>query len=327
MIILGLTALFFLFFSLLLKFIFLQGAPTSAYFLPLTNPVLYLRLFLIFYIAPLSISLLAAFFLRFYFRFISCFLIFVILLLLSVTHFSSLNYSLHGISSSPFWKNTKGDLNQKRDFLIAHAGGKIDDYIYTDSREAVENSLKRNFSLIELDLTMTSDNKIICAHSWQDFFNMTNTTAIPTEKEFKKYKLYEKYTPLTGADIRNIMLENPDLILVTDKITDYSALKEILFFPDRMIIETFSFKEYQNAKQAGYTYPAYAITSLADIPFIFWKQITMVTVSERMIRLYPSIFENLHRQKVTILVYRSDDPHFVTQYQGTHFSLLYTDSL
>lgn len=41
--------------------------------------------------------------------------------------------------------------------LIAHAGGEIDGHIYTNSLEPVQQSIKRGYKFIELDLALTSD--------------------------------------------------------------------------------------------------------------------------------------------------------------------------
>ena len=60
------------------------------------------------------------------------------------------------------------NLNEKNN-LIAHAGGGIDDQIYTNSKEALLQSIKKGFILIELDLIETKDKKLVAANSWESF--------------------------------------------------------------------------------------------------------------------------------------------------------------
>ena len=51
--------------------------------------------------------------------------------------------------------------------FIAHAGGGIDGKTYTNSLEALNNSINNSFKLIELDLLVTDDNKIVAQHDFR----------------------------------------------------------------------------------------------------------------------------------------------------------------
>ena len=51
-------------------------------------------------------------------------------------------------------------------FLIAHALGEYNGAFYTNSNEAFENSYKRGFRQFEVDLTKTTDNKVVCFHAY-----------------------------------------------------------------------------------------------------------------------------------------------------------------
>lgn len=66
---------------------------------------------------------------------------------------------------------------------IAHAGGCIDGYLYTNSLEAVQQSLTFGVRNIELDLCLTNDNQIVAAHDWGYYNYLTgygsdDTTAL-----------------------------------------------------------------------------------------------------------------------------------------------------
>lgn len=49
---------------------------------------------------------------------------------------------------------------------LAHALGGIDGQTYTNSKEAIENSYNKGVRLFEVDVKLTSDNKLVCVHGW-----------------------------------------------------------------------------------------------------------------------------------------------------------------
>ena len=57
-------------------------------------------------------------------------------------------------------------------FLIAHALGENNGVFYTNSKEAFENSYKKGYRQFEVDLTKTTDNKVVCFHAYNaDIYN------------------------------------------------------------------------------------------------------------------------------------------------------------
>ncbi len=50
--------------------------------------------------------------------------------------------------------------------LIAHAGGVIDGYLGTNSLEALKESARLGYSIIEVDIMTTSDGKFVLNHDW-----------------------------------------------------------------------------------------------------------------------------------------------------------------
>jgi len=59
--------------------------------------------------------------------------------------------------------------------LIAHAGGGINGLKYTNSLEAMEQSIEHGFKMVELDLLISSDGRIVAVHDWKTFHEMTNS--------------------------------------------------------------------------------------------------------------------------------------------------------
>lgn len=97
--------------------------------------------------------------------------------------------------------------------LIYHAGGDIQGYRYTNSLEAIEQTLAKEQYFLEIDLQYTSDGHLVCAHTWSDVFPEEYQ---PTLEEFLQAKVQGKFTPITAEDLLRIMTENPQMFLVVD---------------------------------------------------------------------------------------------------------------
>lgn len=139
--------------------------------------------------------------------------------------------------------------------LIAHAAGSIDGHTYTNSLEALEKSIADGFKYIELDLSVTSDGKVVAVHDWATFHEMTDSVCfdcVPSFSEVEHARLYGKYTPLTPRLIDSVWDANPHLILVTDKLDDADMLMKA--FPrlrHRLLVECFSKSTAKSLEKAG----------------------------------------------------------------------------
>lgn len=133
--------------------------------------------------------------------------------------------------------------------IIYHAGGEIYGSSYTNSLEAVEETLSEGNFFIEIDLRYTSDGHLVCAHSWPDVY-LENYE--PTLEEFLSSKIQGRFTPMTADMLIQIMEQNPRMHLVLDVkdaeltavIEDMVALAEndpaVL---DRFIIQLYTGRE------------------------------------------------------------------------------------
>ena len=54
-----------------------------------------------------------------------------------------------------------------KEFFIAHAAGGIENYTYTNSKEALLNAIENGYKYIELDLYLTTDSQVVCLVSCQ----------------------------------------------------------------------------------------------------------------------------------------------------------------
>ncbi len=141
--------------------------------------------------------------------------------------------------------------------LIAHAGGEIDGYVYTNSREALEKASAEGYRYIELDLQYTADSVLVAAYSWADFNAITGFAhkgdTAPTFADFKGRRLHGCYTPLSAAEINAFFEGDTSLVLVTDKISNPDVLA--VNFPalkSRMVVEAFSYADYAALAEQGY---------------------------------------------------------------------------
>ena len=89
---------------------------------------------------------------------------------------------------------SKDNIFHEKKNLISHAGVFIDNHAYTNSIEALQNSISKGFYMIELDLRLTSDNVFVALHSWKDI-----------EKIFSP-KTNRFFSP--GKAIRWVLFEN-----------------------------------------------------------------------------------------------------------------------
>lgn len=161
--------------------------------------------------------------------------------------------------------------------LIAHAGGEIDGFVYTNSLEAVEKSIADGYKYIEIDLSVTADSVVVAAHDWESFNEYTGFAhrgdTAPVLADFKARRLHGVYTPLTAAAVNEIFEKDTTLVLVTDKISspeilarNFPALKE------RMVVEAFSYSDYVALLDEGYMRVLYSVMA-SDVYFSIAKHL------------------------------------------------------
>ncbi len=159
-------------------------------------------------------------------------------------------YDLYWLVTTADYKNkTIQDNHTDTDKIIAHAGGQIDHYIYTNTLEALNKSYKKGFRLFELDIITTKDNYFVASHDWKRWRKQTNykKTLPPTLEEFKKLKILNKYTSLDMQRINKWFAKHTDAILITDKVNRPLAFSKQFIDKNRLIMELF---DWYAVKQA-----------------------------------------------------------------------------
>ena len=111
--------------------------------------------------------------------------------------------------------------------LIYHAGGGLSGYNYTNSKEALEETLAEGRRYVEMDFLYTADEQLACAHYWSSLYD--DDVTVPTLEEFKEHKIFGKFTTLTAEDLIGYMAEYEDLYIIIDtKEENYVAVIEDL---------------------------------------------------------------------------------------------------
>lgn len=110
--------------------------------------------------------------------------------------------------------------------VVAHAMGGYDGYAYTNSLEAFLYNYELGHRVFEVDFAISADDVLIAAHQWPDVYLMQYRDPVIVEEketyppltveEFTGEYFYEKQTPLTIDNVIELMIEYPDIYVVTD---------------------------------------------------------------------------------------------------------------
>lgn len=114
---------------------------------------------------------------------------------------------------------------------VAHALGGIEDQSYTNSKEALENSYNKGFRIFEVDLKLTSDNKLVCVKDWKNLFyeNKANEENVAIDyNKFMASKIQNKYTTMSFKDLADFIKNHEDIYVMLDLgRKSYKDTKEI----------------------------------------------------------------------------------------------------
>jgi glycerophosphoryl diester phosphodiesterase len=102
--------------------------------------------------------------------------------------------------------------------LIAHAGGIGNHRVYTNSLEALQHSVAAGHTLVELDFSWTTDDRLVLVHDWDREF--ARVFGRPAERlsrdEFLAADSPWGITQMALEDLGPFLRANPDVRIVTD---------------------------------------------------------------------------------------------------------------
>lgn len=226
------------------------------------------------------------------------------------------------------------DLGDSQSF-IAHAGGAIiyegKPYTYSNSKEALLQSINNGYTFIELDLMLDSDGQIFGEHDYKHFYGITNapkdlidSNSPPSKDYIKQAKIYGILTPLTRDSINEIFAHNPQVFLVTDKLNDFEAIATQLDFQERILVEVFGLDNYYKARKAGIKYPM-----LSTNDFRLAKTLGIPMVAAHTGALKDEKTAQLAQEYIAnggcIMMFSTNEQSFIKQHLGVRASKFYTD--
>ena len=117
--------------------------------------------------------------------------------------------------------------------LIAHAFGEVDNKIETNSKEAFINAWENGFRVVEGDFTYTSDGVLVLRHDFEKDGSYarleikTDQDKVMDSQTYLNTPIIFTQTPMRAVDLMYLMVEYPDMYLVTDtKDTDQATVQK-----------------------------------------------------------------------------------------------------
>ena len=157
--------------------------------------------------------------------------------------------------------------------LIAHAGGIGNHRTYTNSLEALDNSVARGYTAVEIDLSWTSDDHLVLIHDWdREFLKLFDRSpGRLTVAEFRSTPSAHGLTHLSLEDLENWLVEHPDILIVTDiKERNIDGLRLLAEeYPEqlyRIVPQIYQPESYLEVRKLGYDQVVFSLyrTDLPD---------------------------------------------------------------
>jgi len=145
--------------------------------------------------------------------------------------------------------------------LVAHAGGAISGYVYSNALEALEESAAYGITYMEIDFMPTTDGKIVLTHVWQNMPNRIPGAPdhIVSHAEFMSYRLFNRYTTMDLPMLIAFLDEHPDVRIITDTKDGYDAYTALYAiaeqYPEyinRFIAQAYRFEHVPRLRALGF---------------------------------------------------------------------------
>ncbi|GAB6991379.1 phosphatidylinositol-specific phospholipase C/glycerophosphodiester phosphodiesterase family protein [Paenibacillus pini] len=263
---------------------------------------------------------------------------------------------LLGTASCLLLFGTKGSSEDKKsnftDYqVISHAMGGIREQAYTNSYEAFIANYEKGNRVFEVDLLLTSDEKLVARHEWTKSMTeqLGQQDELPEERqamqlsysEFKQSKILGSYDPLDWEDILDLLQDYPDMYIVTDTKDENMKLilsklvnavqnrdpalmnQIVLQIYDQPMLQTVH--EIYPFKQIIYTLYATKDTDAEVVDFVKANSIPVVTIPEQ--RVTQSFISDLNKAGVTTYVNTINDENEVSKYRRMGVNGVYSDFL
>jgi glycerophosphoryl diester phosphodiesterase len=237
--------------------------------------------------------------------------------------------------------------------VVLHGLGYIDGHMVTNSIEAFTANYNRGFRVFEVDLQMTSDNRLIARHDWELVHYEWLGQEVPEVggpkpfDEVMAMTIHGKYKAPSWEQILELMQKYPDVYFVTDsKDKDEAIVRQTFSYLveatkkvdpallDRVIPQIYDkpmlgyIKDYHDFNEVIYT--LYKHTN-EDIPtpkdLAEWSAANNVTaVAALPFRLTEEMQAALNEKNITIYTHTINNPDHAATYRSRGWGI-YTDYL
>lgn len=235
---------------------------------------------------------------------------------------------------------------------VAHAGGMIGGYTYTNSKDAILYNYQKGHRTFEVDFSVTSDNVLVGQHDWENVVQSgVKAGEVPTKDEFMSKLIYDEYTPMTFQDVCILLKEYPDMWIVTDtknsdeesisndirlvvETAKVSGMEEVL---DRIVIQVYTPQMYEVVKDVYkfdnwiftlYQYWDGDLKAFEDIvEFCRKSEIGTITVSNSRYVHAPGIVSMTQPYGIKIYVHTVNEVEDAQKFLDEGVWGIYTDSI
>lgn len=202
----------------------------------------------------------------------------------------------------------------KNQQYIMHAGGSIDGRNYTNSLEALTTNYEQGNRIFEIDLNFTSDGHLVLVHGWTEYdykyrlgINYNAKNPVMSLEQFKKTKIYNKYTTMTIEDLIKFMSEHKYSYFIlnikggSNHKVSTKAIKQVVAAAnnDKNILNRFVIWGY-NTKVIKEIKKIYKFDLLA-------LNIKSYANMEKKLDTHKEIIEYIKKQGIDIIMYQYND--------------------
>jgi len=248
-------------------------------------------------------------------------------------------------SQSHFYRTQAGDGRPGNPQLsiryVAHAMGHVDGVTYSNSSAAFRNSYSRGFRAFEVDLAMTSDQRIVCFHEGSESaIGATNQISGLSSSDVQALRFAGKFPVLDAVGLLGMLNEMTDAVVITDVKSDFEAIvpafltlaRDSSLNLSRVIPQVYSADDVEVIRSLGV---GCCILTLYRLPLNDTDVLEVVDRHRDVIRgvcigetrFSPFLASTLRQQGLAVFVHTVNDRTKVHDYQSQGVTGFYTDGL
>jgi len=229
--------------------------------------------------------------------------------------------------------------------VVIHGGGEVWGYDGegqyrafpgTNSREALFRCADEGQRVVELDFSLTADMALVCLHDWEGHEAGTPLLL----EDFRASRLYGQFSPLTAAEVLEVMVLWEDMVLVTDFKDDFALSAALLGsaaeergLTDRIVVQIYHPQQYHVAQAAGFQRIAYTLYALnweektdtaAHISFAKENRLEWIAFDASLLSV-PTFVENVKKTGIPLYVHTVNDGETAELCRSLGIDGIYTD--